>query len=65
MGPSTAIVSIYIAALGLHRGCAIKVKRVFEFKRRNLESEACCCCVEGTLDEHQPGVLFPSCRLSL
>lgn len=43
---------------------AIKPKCVFEFKRRNLESEVCWCCVEDMLDEHQPGVL-PSCGLNL
>lgn len=58
VGVNTTIVSIYIAALSLHREWAIKVKCVFEFKRRNLESKACCCCVEDVLDEHQPGVLL-------
>lgn len=64
VGLNTTIVSIYIAVLWLHREWAIKVDYVFEFKKRNLENEACCWCEEDTLDEHQPGVLFAFCSLN-
>lgn len=37
VGENTTIVSIYIAASGLHKEWTIKVKCVFEFRRYNLE----------------------------
>lgn len=37
VGENTTILSIYIAASGLHKKWTIKVKCVFEFRRYNLE----------------------------